>query len=263
MSQPPLPPLDPALSSMLEAERKRAVPQGAQAEVFSKLEALLGPTGGGGGGHAPAGESSSHGASALPARLGARVILTRASPVIALACAAGIGVGAWGEARLAPAPQTVAPAASTPFAISVPYEPPPPEPSSSAASSPPLAAVSAAPQASAVVRGIPSAHLQTASAVPSTSARSTELAAERVLLDTARMGLARGDSGACLDALARHEKQFPRGQLVEEREALTVQALAAAGRLPEAGERAARFRSHFPGSVFLPIVDSALRPASP
>jgi hypothetical protein len=75
----------------------------------------------------------------------------------------------------------------------------------------------------------------------------------------ARTAVARGDSRAALEATARHEAQFPRGQLSEEREVLATLALASAGRTREAVERGARFRKKYPDSVFLPMVDEALR----
>ena len=63
---------------------------------------------------------------------------------------------------------------------------------------------------------------------------------------------------SALDALGKHQAQFPKGQLSEEREALYVQALAMAGRMTEAKQRADRFRKTWPGSMLLPVVDSAV-----
>jgi hypothetical protein len=49
-----------------------------------------------------------------------------------------------------------------------------------------------------------------------------------------------------------------RGRLAEEREALRIRALAAAGRSHDARARAAAFRARFPRSLFLPVVDQVL-----
>jgi TolA-binding protein len=85
------------------------------------------------------------------------------------------------------------------------------------------------------------------------------LAAERGLLEMARTALARGQTEGALAILRRHARQFPKGQLQEEREGLLVQALVAAGEYKEARERAARFTKLYPRSLFAPGVDQALR----
>ena len=77
------------------------------------------------------------------------------------------------------------------------------------------------------------------------------------------MALAQGNAPAAVAALRRHEREFARGRLVEEREAMLVQALVRAGSRDEAIQRARAFRERFPGSLFLPVVDGAFenRPA--
>jgi hypothetical protein len=89
--------------------------------------------------------------------------------------------------------------------------------------------------------------------------RASSLAAERALVDTARIALARGDHANALAALERHEAEFPNGQLAEEREVTAVQVLVAAGRKQAAVERGARFRLRHPTSALVPVVDEALR----
>jgi len=91
------------------------------------------------------------------------------------------------------------------------------------------------------------------------AARDTSLAAERRLLDAARAALVGGDTALGMDKLARHTRQFPRGALAEEREALSVDALVAAGRYEEARRRADTFRVRYPGSLFAPSVSAALQ----
>lgn len=88
--------------------------------------------------------------------------------------------------------------------------------------------------------------------------RDLDLAAERALLDTARTALGRAQGQAALDVLQGHAARFPKGRLVEEREALTIHALVQLGRYDEARQAAARFRQKRPQSMLLPVVDAAL-----
>lgn len=73
------------------------------------------------------------------------------------------------------------------------------------------------------------------------------------------MAMAQGRAPAAIVALTRHESEFPRGRLVEEREAMLVQALARAGRSAEAEGRARAFRERYQDSLLLPIVEGAVR----
>jgi hypothetical protein len=84
------------------------------------------------------------------------------------------------------------------------------------------------------------------------------LARERQVIEKARSALDRHDADATLAAVDEHTKAFPHGQLVEMREALAVQALVYAGRGAEAKARAERFHRSFPGSMYSPVVDSAI-----
>jgi len=89
-------------------------------------------------------------------------------------------------------------------------------------------------------------------------ARDRLLAAERGLLDQARTALARNRPADALAALARHANEHPQGQLAEEREALTILALVAAGRAEEARVKAQRFHEQYPRSVLWRSVKAAL-----
>jgi outer membrane protein assembly factor BamD (BamD/ComL family) len=84
------------------------------------------------------------------------------------------------------------------------------------------------------------------------------LAAERIVLDGAHSALVRHDASGALVALRSHERAFPRGQLLEERESMRVQALSLAHDSVAAQAAGERFRRHFPRSMFLPAVDQAL-----
>jgi hypothetical protein len=85
-----------------------------------------------------------------------------------------------------------------------------------------------------------------------------ELARELQVIDKARAALAHRDADAALAAIDEHARAFPRGQLVEMREALAVQALVHAGRGAEARARAARFHRAFPASAYSAVVDGAI-----
>jgi len=128
-----------------------------------------------------------------------------------------------------------------------------------------------APSSSVIVPILPQPH---ASASPPASAdvapapttarppapTSSDLDRERELLDVARAALGRGNPGGALEALAKHTKQFPGAQLGEERHALMVQALVAAGRATEARSVAEKFRARYPRSMLGPVVDAASPP---
>jgi hypothetical protein len=87
------------------------------------------------------------------------------------------------------------------------------------------------------------------------------LADERKLLDRARSALVRRDAAEALSALRSHDKAFPRGQLVEEREGMRVQALVLGHDFGSARAAGERFRKVYARSVFLPVVDRALESA--
>lgn len=110
---------------------------------------------------------------------------------------------------------------------------------------------------------VPSPAPSPAPATASTSATESgmsdqDLVRERRLIDTARSALARRDATSALAALDEHARAFPRGQLVEMREALAVQALVQAGRFDDARARAARFHQRFHGSIYDAVVDGSL-----
>ncbi|GAC1352094.1 MAG: hypothetical protein NVS3B20_06700 [Polyangiales bacterium] len=85
-----------------------------------------------------------------------------------------------------------------------------------------------------------------------------DLLSELALIDMARSAAARGAYAEALDATRRHEKQFPRGQLAEERETIAIQSLVGSGRLHEARTRGARFRLRFPKSMSLSAIAAAV-----
>jgi hypothetical protein len=90
------------------------------------------------------------------------------------------------------------------------------------------------------------------------STRTSDLDAERALLDVGRRALAAGRAEDVLKATREHTRRFPEGVLVEEREALVINALAASSRYAEARDRADRFVRRFPESLLRPAVEAAI-----
>lgn len=76
----------------------------------------------------------------------------------------------------------------------------------------------------------------------------------QALLDEARRALAHQDAARALAALDEHTRLYPRSTLAEERGALRVRALAAAGSGGEALDAAERFEMRYPRSLYLPSV---------
>jgi hypothetical protein len=74
--------------------------------------------------------------------------------------------------------------------------------------------------------------------------------AEAALLLAARRTLA-SDPAATLSTVRQHERRFPMGKLVEEREILAIEALRRLGRSSEAEARIERFRARYPSSIHL------------
>jgi hypothetical protein len=58
-----------------------------------------------------------------------------------------------------------------------------------------------------------------------------------------------GDAIGALAILDQHARQFPVGQMLEERATLRIEALCAAGKQPQARAEARRVRAQFPGAV--------------
>jgi hypothetical protein len=215
------------LDSLFRAERgyEESPPEGAEERV---LAGVMGVVGGGGGGGDGGGGAPKPGM-ALPRAIGGMI----ATGLVGLV-AGGMIVRATSEPRVVVVEKPVqvvvsaAPAAST--------EPPPRE----------IEIVNAPPASISAPEAI--------------DARG--LAAERTLLDAARVAFARGDADAALDALGRHAREFPNGRLTEEREALAVRALAKAGRMPEAKARGEKFLRAYPRSLSASAVRAAIE-ASP
>jgi hypothetical protein len=235
------PPLDEVTRALLKraARGGSKAPTEARARVLARVDAVLGPDGPGGpsggtqGGSSPASPSPSSWA-------------LRALPYVATFVLGG------GAGVLATRMLSTPPAAPPPQIVYI-ERPAPPAASSSAAGE----EATAVPATSAIVAKPPSRPPPSADTQP-------DIGAERKLLDVARHALDGEDGAAALAAVSEHERRFPGGVLVQEREAMGVRALLLLGRTGEARARAARFRSRFPSSVLLPAIESAVgAPSAP
>jgi hypothetical protein len=267
MSEPKgLEPLDAEIASLLKgASLRDHAPDGAEARILARLAAnapalaaFVPAAALGTAATANAGATAKAGTAVATAKAGTAVTAAKAGAVsmlagkglVPLAVAFLVG-GATGGAAVhfgtAPRERVVVNERSAPPSV----------PAAVAPSAPPEAPTpSVAPtQARHLVPA--------ASAPPTTSAgpSAAQFAAERKVLDAARLAFARGEPEAALRELDAHARDFPRGSLSEEREALGVRALAEAGRRDEASARSARFKARFPGSLLLPVVEAVTREA--
>jgi outer membrane protein assembly factor BamD (BamD/ComL family) len=90
------------------------------------------------------------------------------------------------------------------------------------------------------------------------STQDQDLAIEGTLISRARSALQRGAPLEALEAVRDHQARFPAGSLAQEREALRVQALMAAGDRSGAEAAAARFERSYPQGIMGPAVRAAL-----
>jgi hypothetical protein len=163
---------------------------------------------------------------------------------VALALPAGALVGAAGHAywQRPAAPAAVAPPRVTPpVAVAVPV------------ATTPRVAVEALPTAESAVPPAP------AGAPSSRSEREApSLERELSLLERARTLLSEGQSQGTLQLLREHRLSYPNSALQQEREALAIRALIAAGRSVEARGRAVRFVEAYPTSALRGSVERAV-----
>lgn len=179
------------------------------------------------------------------ASVGGSSLLKLALPLVASAIVGG-GVGAAVKHEVAPVRERIV-YVDRPAAVVAP-----------SSSSPSLPSPSSAPDRALRVDELPMTGPVTASSVATPTAPSARLAAERLLLDSARSAFASGDYEKALVLLRHHAERHPGGVLVEEREALTIRSLAALGRKGEAETRARAFVARYPESIMRPAVEAAV-----
>jgi hypothetical protein len=225
----PTSPLEPRDVALLRDARdaEPPVPE-VHARVRARLAAIvpgMHPGHGGGGGSAVAGSA-----------------LGKATIAVTALVVGGVGgAGLYSELRSPPPPQVVY--IPQPVLVLTPlHEPPAP----SAAPVEPLPS----PSAVGVARPTPSS--------ASSSSRTAQLGAERMLLDEARGALVQGDPNRALGRIEQHRRTFASPILGEERDAMEVEALMKAGRTAEARAKADAFGRRTPNSLFLPAVESAI-----
>ena len=246
-------PLDPSLAALFAEERERAgAPEGSRERVYQRVALSLGA--GGGGGEGGAGdEGGGPGAGGEAGALGSAIAGSRLAPLLA-AFLLGGGVGGAIVASAAP-PRIVYVDRASPVA-----EADAKEPAVSLAVDGGAAAETDAAPSAAATGARPGAPAGASSAA---ATRDANLAAERAILDVARTALGRSDAAHALEAVDRHAREFPGGQLSEEREAIAVQALVKLRRREDAAARGARFRKRYPNSVLIPVIDAALATTAP
>ncbi len=227
-------PIDPRDLELLRKEQP--APSATKARVRAKLAAVIpSMSGGGHGGDSSGGAGANSRGSAAASRLGAKWSALAASFVIG---------GITGAALYAGLTERRSPEVAY---VDRPV--------------PALASATSGPFPSADTTGIAAVTATAAVLVPhpvSSATRLSQLSAERMVLDEARGALVQHDAQRALDALDRHRRTFANGLLAEERDAMQVQALVAAGRYDEARLRANSFRKRTRDSLFLPMVDAAI-----
>jgi TolA-binding protein len=225
-----LPPLSELARRLLADERQRSAEDEAlKRRVLERASEALASD-------RPSGVALRRAAPSRPARRAPRAVLLVAA-ALAVAGLAAAGAGIYGLSEPAESPKVVVAPLVAPLA-------PPEKPMA-----PPLGArITAEPQADTAAREPLHA------APPAKSAQVSSVqqyAVELGVLDPARRSIARGDYAGAMGAIARHQREYPRGQLAEEREALRVRALWGTGQKASAESAAAVFRQRYPRSMLL------------
>ena len=225
-----LPPLSELTLRLLAEERQRSADDEAlkQRVLMRASEALASDR--------PSGVALRRAAPNGPARRAPRAVLLVAAALAAAGLAAA-AAGVYGLSEPAKSPKIVV---APPVVPQAPPEKP--------IASPLRAGVTPEPSAHTPVREPP---LATAPGRAGQVSSVQQYAAELGVLDPARKSIARGDYTGAMGAIARHQREYPRGQLAEEREALRVRALWGTGQKASAESAAAAFRQRYPRSMLL------------
>lgn len=267
-----LPELDPDLRALLDIERDPLdPPDGAFERVFERMgHTLLDPPPSDGGSDPASGGDPSPGPSDGPtSTAGAEAALTQAAGTTAattatislpmaaaLAFVLGVGAGVVGTRVTAPSPEVRVEERVVERVVEVPVrvvETVYVRDDAGVTAAPPLLA----PNTHATPGPVPG-HADAGTPGDEAGSRDRDLADENALVSRAQAALARGRTSEALAATSEHQRRFPRGEFVEEREALAIQALARSGNLPAATARAERFRARYPRSMLLRSVNAAV-----
>lgn len=235
-----------ALHDLLALERSYDdLPSGAEQRILTSVETAIGASGGGDGGDGGDGGPGEGGAPTTAATAASKFApwLARAAYVAVGAVAGASGHALVVETRRPPPPPmaTVLPTIDT---VAAPASAPIPTLSIEAL---PSTSTTAVARAAASAGGVAGSRREDA-----------RIAEERADLDVARTALSRGHVEAARTALERHVRTYGEGHFAEEREALAIQALVAAGNGDDATARARGFRAKYPNSLFGPAVEQTL-----
>jgi hypothetical protein len=154
---------------------------------------------------------------------------TKGAVFLAVVAGLGVGLGTWSTKSAAPPVASAAPSL-----VAAPKAPPPPTIDVARETEP-------EPASPATSAAVPRPHLTPAS----------QLREESALVLAARAALRSGDAARCLSLLESARQRFPRPALGQEREALTIQALARSGQTQAAQRRAASFVRLYPESPYV------------
>jgi hypothetical protein len=270
------PSIDPELIHALRADAASGPGAGVQARVFARIEnqlaALAVPAAAATATVAAKSAAAAPSAvlvpNAAPAAVSSLLVSALSKPIgIALVSAAVGGAGTYvltehtqpiessgDHTATAPAPVTARPVAQVPRAISPPLPAQPPEAARPSPTS--RNEITRRPVRASALPPNPKPAPAPSTTLPSAPG---SLGEQQALLDAARKALARGESRAVLETLSAHSSRYPNSDLVEEREALAIKALVAAGQYAAARERSARFQHRFPNSLLGPSVAASLR----
>lgn len=262
-------PIDPELEALFAIERERPAPDEGRAErVLAAVLLTLGGMPDGGGGETP----PPSGAPSEPGAGGAAAASTlKLAALGALLLAAGMGAGAALHAKLAE-PRVEVRTVVERIVVEREVERTPAASDDASERAVPVEQVaiseaergqeahdgqleaSAAPRRRAASPPRPAPQAR----VPESPTDSDALSRESALLARAQAALGRRAPHLAIAALREHDQRFQNGQLREERDALWVSALSAAGDREAAARRAAQFRARYPYSPLLPSVEAAL-----
>lgn len=247
---------DSGAQDLLRAGISVEPPPGAQDDVWASLVARIPPPGGppghppGGGSGAAAGKAAAvkAGAAAVSGGLIKSALIGAGSAVVLLAGYTAVTPSTSSTSSTPDRPEP-------PPAVSAAPDRPEPLPISTApvrAAPPPTAVVSAEPSSEPSARPVVVEPHPIAATAPAPSVepalRESMLREESRMVADARAALRRGDAGGALSMLEQIRAKFPGGVLVQEREALSIEALARSGRKADAAARAAAFVKAYPTS---------------
>jgi hypothetical protein len=235
MMRRPGPPLSETARRLL-AEERQCPPEdeALKQRILLRASEALAP-------ERPSGVALRRVASSGPAPRAPRAALLIAAAVAAAGlAAAGAGMYAWEAPAESPA-RALAPRLTSKAAAPLPLRA---RVAPEAQADPPAAEP---PPAASPIRGVQASSVQ-------------QYTIELGLLEPARKSIAHGDYAGAMSAIARHQREYPRGQLAEEREALRVRALWGTGQKVSAENAATAFRKRYPRSVLLSWMKE---PASP